>query len=372
LTGHDLPPESVVDEAVRAGGTPVLIMDRQRIRDRYGQFCSEFPGSRVCFALKANPHPGVVELLTEIGCDFEISSHGELDVLLKYGVPRERIISSNPVKAPEFVKAAYRSGIDVYAIDSSTEVDKLAALAPATRTYVRLSVPNDGSEWPLSRKFGVDVEEAAQLLVMARDRGLRPEGISFHVGSQCVEPTTWAKAIEKSKAVCGLVAEKGIELRFLNIGGGFPALYTRPVPSVAQIAAVVRESVARAFPDGIGLIVVPGRGLVGEAGVLVASVVAKAVRDGEGWLYLDVGVFNGLFESVGGIRYTMVADGSGPARQWVLAGPSCDDFDVVCKEAELPDLEVGDRVCILSAGAYTSAYASEFDGFPIPRTHFVE
>ncbi len=353
-------------------GTPALVIDKRLIRQKYGEFCKEFNQAKIYFALKANPHPGVVELLQQIGCDFEISSHGELNLLLGLGIPAERIITSNPVKDPNFITAAYKSGISVFAFDSYTEVKKLSSLAPGSDVYIRLSVPNEGSEWPLSRKFGVNSAEAADLLVQARDEGLNPKGISFHVGSQCTQPDTWIKAIEKSKVVYDLVADKGIRLSTLNIGGGVPARYMRPVPSVAQIAKAVAEAVSRFFNEGIEMFVVPGRGLVGEAGVLVASVVAKAVRDGERWLYLDVGVFNGLFETVGGINYIMLSDKDMDPCKWVLAGPSCDDFDVISKEAELPELEVGDRVYVMSAGAYTSAYASEFDGFPIPETHFLE
>ena len=372
LPEQGFPLKKEVDGVSRTEATPALVIDRRLIRQKYREFCGEFSESEIYFALKANPHPVIVELLQQIGCDFEISSYGELNLLLRLGVATRRIISSNPVKDPGFITAAYQSGVEVFAFDSLTEVEKLSSLAPGSKVYVRLSVPNEGSEWPLSKKFGVDTDEAAELLVQARDRGLNPQGISFHVGSQCTQPGTWAKAIEKSKTVCDIVAGKGIELHTLNIGGGFPAEYTKAVPSIAEIAQVVKESIAQAFPDGMKLFVAPGRGLVGEAGVLVATVVAKAARDGEKWLYLDVGVFNGLFETVGGIKYAMVTDRDTKAGNWVLAGPSCDDFDVISKEAELPELEVGDRVYIMSTGAYTSAYASEFDGFPIPKTYFIE
>jgi len=372
LSQREFPLKKEVDEVLKSTATPALVISKGLIKQKYHEFCKGFNQAQVYFALKSNPYPGIVELLQQFGCDFEISSHGELKLLLQLGVPVERIISSNPVKDPGFITAAYKSGIQVFAFDSCSEIEKLASLAPGSKVFIRLAVPNEGSEWPLSKKFGVDTNLAAELLVQARDSGLNPEGISFHVGSQCTRPDTWAEAIDKSREVCDLVAGKGIELRALNIGGGFPARYTRPVPSVAEIAVAIDESVSRNFPGGIELLIAPGRGLVGEAGVLAATVVATAARDGENWLYLDVGVFNGLFETVGGIKYTMATDRSTGVRSWVLAGPSCDDFDVISREAELPELEVGDRVYILSAGAYTSAYASEFDGFPIPGVHIVE
>jgi ornithine decarboxylase len=352
--------------------TPALLMDKRLIKAKYEEFLTCFSQARVYYAVKSNPHPSIITLLHELGCEFEISSLGELERLLSMGIPSERIAVGNPVKAPSLVKLAHQSGIDLTAFDSYSEIEKLAALAPGTKVGVRLSVPNDGSEWPLTKKFGVESDQAVELLVQARKSGLKPVGIFFHVGSQCTLAGTWAKAIEKSWSVWQRAAEKGIELHMLNVGGGFPATYLKPVPSVAEIARVIQQSVAALFPKDVEISLAPGRGLVGEAGVLAATVMAKAARDSENWLYLDVGVFNGLMEAVGGIKYRVVPSRTGPTRKWVLSGPTCDSFDVISNEVELPDLDVGDRVYIMSAGAYTTAYASEFDGFPIPAIHFLE
>jgi ornithine decarboxylase len=372
LPGRNSPLPKAVEKVSTVEGTPALFIDKKAIKEKYQEFCSQFGGAKIYYALKANPHPGIVELLQELGCSFEISSQGELELLLQLGVSPQKIISSNPVKDQVFINSAYASGINLFAFDSYGEIEKLSRFAPGSKVYVRLAVSNEGSEWPLSRKFGVETEEAAELLGQARKEGLEPYGIAFHVGSQCTRATTWAKAIEKSQAVWESAAKKGIELYLLNIGGGFPIKYTKPVPSIREIARVVGDSLAEAFPKDIELVIAPGRALVGEAGTLVAAVIAKAARATEKWLYLDVGVFNGLMESVGGIKYPMAAKKGSKTSQWVLAGPSCDSFDVISTEAELPELEIGDRVYIMSAGAYTTAYASQFDGFHIPKIHFIE
>jgi len=364
--------QKAIDGILGDEGTPALFINKKVIKQRYQEFCSQFAGAKIYYALKANQHPGIVGLLQELGCRLEISSQGELDLLLQLGVSPQRIISSNPVKDQVFISSAYSSRMNLFAFDSYAEVEKIAKFAPGSKVYVRLAVSNEGSEWPLSRKFGVETEEAVELLVQAKKEELEPYGIAFHVGSQCTKATTWAKAIEESKAVWELAAKKGIGLHLLNIGGGFPIKYTKPVPSIAEIAQVIRDSLAKAFPKDIELVISPGRALVGEAGTLVAGVIAKAVRASEKWLYLDVGVFNGLMESIGGIKYPMVTKKGSQTSKWVIAGPSCDSFDVVSTEAELPELEVRDRVYIMSAGAYTTAYASEFDGFPIPKTHFID
>jgi len=363
--------QEAIENVLGAEGTPALVIGKRLIKEKYQEFCHQFAGAKIYYALKANPHPGIVELLHELGCGFEISSQGELELLLRLGISPQKIISSNPVKDQVFINSAYSKGINLFAFDSESEIEKLSRFAPGSKVYVRLSVSNEGSEWPLSKKFGVETEEAAELLVQAKEKGLQPYGIAFHVGSQCAKATTWASAIEKSKAVWELARSKGIELHLLNIGGGFPIKYIKPVPSLAEIAQVIRDSVTKAFPENIELVLAPGRALVGEAGTLVATVIAKAVRDGEKWLYLDVGVFNGLMETVGGIKYPMLTKKGSKTSKWVLAGPSCDSFDVISIEAELPELEVGDKVYIKSAGAYTTAYASQFDGFLIPKVHFI-
>jgi ornithine decarboxylase len=216
----------------------------------------------------------------------------------------------------------------------------------------------------------VEAEEAVRLLMEAGRTGLNPYGITFHVGSQCIEQTTWVRALEKSKEVWDSAGRNGLRLRMLNIGGGFPIKYINPAPSIGQIAKVVTDTIERMFPRDIEVFIEPGRALVGEAGILVASVIGKGTRNGERWLYLDVGVFNGLMESVGGIQYPVVGR-DGKRNKWVVAGPSCDSFDVISNEVELVEPEIGDKVYIMSAGAYTTAYASNFNGFCIPKTYFL-
>ena len=360
-----------IDRLAQTKQTPFLVIDRDVIRRKFREFQEAIGQARLFYALKANPHRRIVKLLLELGADFEISSQEELSFLLSQGVPPQRLISSHTVKTEAFIKAAYASGVELLAFDSDAEIEKLAQFAPGSKVYVRLSVSNEGSQWPLSRKFGVEAEEAVRLLVEAGQRGLNPYGITFHVGSQCTEQSTWVRALEKSEEVWDSAESRGLKLRMLNIGGGFPIKYINPTPSIVQIAKVVGDMLTRMFPKNIEIFVEPGRAVVGEAGILVASVIGKGKRNGEKWLYLDVGVFNGLMESIGGIRYPMTVARNGPRSRWVLAGPSCDSFDVISTEVELTEPEIGDKLYIMSAGAYTTAYASNFNGFSIPKTYFV-
>ncbi len=367
-------PRSVLGKAVayvtdKSRQAPYLLIDRDRIAANVKVIGRNIPGAQVFFAVKANPDPGVLRHLAELGSGFEIASEGELNVLRELGVSSERIISSNPVKSPAFLSAAVAYGVTTFAFDSVAEADKLAVHAPACRVVVRLAVPNEGSEWPLSRKFGVETEEAVALLEYAAAKGLEAAGITFHVGSQCTREYNWEGALTKAARLWSLAEQKGLRLSVLNLGGGYPVAYTRPVVDVPTIEERIAGIVGRDFPPGIQVHMEPGRSVVGDAGVFVSSVIGKAERSGgERWLYLDVGVFNGLMEAVGGIRYHYVVEDPGPVGRWTVAGPSCDSFDVIEEGARLPESRVGARVLILSSGAYTVSYASEFNGFAVPET----
>lgn len=351
--------------------TPLLVMDADMIGEDLESFRSGFPGAGLFFALKANSDPAVANLFVRLGSGFEVGSEGTLRLLLDLGVPAARIISGNTLKTPEFLEHAYSIGVRRFTFDSYSEVNKMSRLAPDSEVYVRVAVSNNYSEWPLDKKFGIEEDKAADLLVAAREAGLRPTGVAFHPGSQCINTAGWAEGLIQCRRVWDQAASKGIRLSSLNLGGGFPTEYTRPVPSVADIAGEVYRSLNTLFPEGVDLILEPGRGLVGEAGVMVTSVVARATREGQQWLYLDAGIFNGFMESVGGIRYQMCAERSGPPIKYTVAGPSCDSMDVFSGEVQLPELEIGDRVYIMSAGAYTTAYASHFDGIPVPEVLLV-
>lgn len=348
--------------------TPVLIIDREKIEQKARLIGRRIPGAEVYYAVKANPHPEVLKLLDSLGLGFEIASEGELRVLEGLGVSGDRIISSNPIKTDIFLREAVRAGVRYFAFDSEDELKKLAAVSPGCGVYVRLSVPNEGSEWPLSRKFGVEPDKALELLMLAADKGLSPLGVTFHVGSQCANPYNWDTALQKSALLWEIADKAGIRLTLLNMGGGYPIYYTREIFDIAELEQKISKSLRRLFPEDLRVFLEPGRAVVGDAGLFVTSIIGKTSRSGENWIHLDLGVFNGLMEAVGGIRYSYLSNSSGPVRSWTLAGPSCDSFDVIDRDVLLPEPDIGDRLIIPGCGAYTISYASEFNGFSIPGT----
>ncbi|MSQ11558.1 MAG: type III PLP-dependent enzyme [Dehalococcoidia bacterium] len=352
--------------------TPFLLLDSAILCQRAQEFLAFSERCSTFYAVKANAAPKLLKLLHELGLGFEVSSEPELKLLLALNVPPERIITSNPIKAHGFIKAMAALGARRFVFDSQVEAQKLARLAPGSQVLVRLAVDNSGSAWPLADKYGVDLDTAPRLLAYARSLGLVPAGVAFHVGSQCTSLESWQNALERASRLWSLARDDGIQLRLLNIGGGFPAHHQEAVPSVAEIFAFVFERVARLFPPGVQLEAEPGRALVADAGVLVTSVIGKAVRPEGPWLYLDAGVFNGLTEAVGGIRYRFTANTNHAAPvPWTIAGPTCDSFDVVAKGVLLPEPALGARVFIYPAGAYTTVYASTFNGTTVPRVLLV-
>jgi len=347
---------------------PYLLMDKEVVIEKVSQIGKRIRNSKTFYAVKANPDREVLKLLNSLETGFEIASEGELQMLVSLGVGPDRIITSNPVKTFKFLDQAVDYGVSYFAFDSFAEADKLARYAPGCNVYVRLSVPNEGSEWPLSKKFGVEMDEATALLVYAAEKGLNPVGITFHVGSQCNNVYNWNIAVEKAHDVWETAGQKGLKLRVLNIGGGYPIRYTKSVVDIETIEKKVDKVIYRKFPEDIDVFIEPGRAVVGDAGVFVSTVIGKTRRGDENWLHIDVGVFNGLMESVGGIKYTYVVGSRSEKKAWTIAGPSCDSFDVIDRDVELPEPEIGNRILILSSGAYTISYASEFNGFSIPKT----
>jgi ornithine decarboxylase len=360
-----------VEEFLETVKTPSLVMRKDKLERKYRKVKEHFSEFSVYYAVKANDDIKVIETFAKLGSGFEVASIEELKKVLSFNVSPERVISSNPVKPLEFIDFCLQQGVDRFSVDSFTEVDKIAKFKKRSRVYVRLSVPNIGSDWPLSRKFGVDVDTAVEILDYANRKGLIPYGITFHVGSQCNNLQNWFVAIKRAKEVWEKAYRRGIKLQMLNIGGGIPARYTRESLSVKEIADYVKGLLKKYF--GIKLLELqmePGRGLVAEAGVMVVLVTGIAERYGkEKWVYIDSGVFHGLAEALGGIRYSFYVPDKGRELDfYTIGGISCDSMDVVAEKVALPkDIKVGDRIYILTAGAYTTVYASHFNGFPPPE-----
>ena len=360
--------------------TPCLVVDLEVIAEAYDLLSRYLSLASIYYAVKANPAPEIVAMLAKKGSNFDVASPAEIELCLGRGAAAERLSFGNTIKKERDIAFAYDKGVRLFAFDSEAELLKLARTAPGARVFCRILVSCAGADWPLSRKFGCTPEMAVALLRRARELGLDPYGVSFHVGSQQTDLGQWDGAIGAAARMFTALAETDIELRMVNIGGGFPARYRGEVAGVARYAQAVTDALTRHFGNDLPQIIVePGRSLVGDAGVIQSEVVLISDKgDGERrWVYLDVGKFNGLAETMGeSIKYRIAARGrGGPKGPVILAGPTCDSADILYENTEykLPlQLEIGDKVEILAAGAYTASYASVgFNGFPPLRTYCI-
>ena len=351
---------------------PFLILDTAIVRAKVRRFRAAMPRVRPHYAVKANPDRRVLKVLVQEGAGFEIASTAELDLLLSLGVPAAEIFYSNPVKSRESIAYAAAKGVEWFVIDSLDEMRRVFETRRDAKQYLRIGTPNIGSDWPLSGKFGCGAADAREIIAAAAKLGVDLAGITFHVGSQCRNPENWRVALEKARSLFDTMTRAGLKPRLLNIGGGYPVRHVKPIPSIEVIGTVVNEGL-KAFPDDVQVIAEPGRYLVSDAGYFVCRVLGSATRAGKRWMHWDAGLFGGVIEASEGLKYRIRTDRSGPDVAWTVGGPTCDSVDIVMRDEPLPsDLQEGDFVYIRNAGAYTTAYASQFNGFPLPEVRVFE
>ena len=360
---------------------PCLVVDLDVVRRNFEAFTHALPDSRIFYAVKANPAPEILELLASLGSSFDAASVPEIEMALAAGATPDRISYGNTIKKERDIARAHALGVTLFAVDCAAEVEKIARAAPGARIFCRILTDGAGAEWPLSRKFGCVAEEAVDVLAHAAELGLVAYGVSFHVGSQQTDLKAWNRALRDAANVFRAASEQGLQLQMLNLGGGFPTRYLKDVPSADEYGRAIFRGLRRHFGNRIPeTIIEPGRGMVGDAGVLKAEVVLvskKARNDKLRWVYLDVGKFGGLAETMDeAIRYPIRTPREGDdMTPCVLAGPTCDSADVMYEKEpyQLPiSLEIGDKVLIEGTGAYTATYSSvAFNGFPPLKTYHI-
>ncbi|HWE79149.1 MAG TPA: type III PLP-dependent enzyme [Pseudolabrys sp.] len=359
---------------------PVLIVDLEVVRDNYTAFAKSLPDTRVFYAVKANPAPEVLSLLAALGSCFDTASVAEIEMALAAGATPDRISYGNTIKKERDIARAFALGIRLYAVDCKAEVEKVARAAPGARVFCRILSDCVGAEWPLSRKFGCEPAMAVDVLEHALRLDLEPYGVSFHVGSQQRNQHAWDRALASAASVFKECGERGINLSMVNLGGGFPTKYLKNVPTVKTYGNAIFKALRKHFGNRIPeTIIEPGRGMVGNAGIIETEVVLvskKSEEDDVRWVYLDIGKFGGLAETMDeSIRYPIRTQRDGDAMApCVLAGPTCDSADVMYEKTPYPlpvSLEIGDRLLIEGTGAYTTTYSAvAFNGFePLKSYH---
>lgn len=353
--------------------SPLLVIDLDVIKAKYLELKASIPNMQIFYAMKANPMNEVITMLYELGSNFDVASVYELRQLQRLGIPPERLSFGNTIKKDEDIRHFYEEGVRLFVTDSEYDLQSIAKNAPGSKVYFRLLTEGTGADWPLSRKFGAHPDVIYNLILQSAELNLEPWGVSFHVGSQQRDIGQWDDAISRCKYIFDAVLEEGIELKMINLGGGYPASYVDPTFSIDEYSAEIMRFLTEDFGDHLPqLVMEPGRSLVADAGVIVSEVVniaSKAKNNLYKWVYLDVGKFGGLIETIDeSIKFPIYFERQGLADEVILAGPTCDSMDIMYEyyKYHMPDTtQPGDRVYIFTTGAYTQSYSSvNFNGFP--------
>jgi len=364
--------------ALAVHGSPLLVLDPERVRRQYRRLRNALPFVRFHYAVKALSHETVIAALADAGCSFDVATGEELALVQRHGVSAHRVIHTHPIKKASEIAEAIGAGVRTFVVDNEVELNKFTDAAAGVRVILRLSYPSPHAKSDLSSKFGVGSFEAERLVRHALGRGIHVAGFSFHVGSQLDDPDRFARAISDTIALIDdLEARLGVRFGVLDIGGGFPVAYDEPVASIEEVAARIRP-VLEPYAGRFDIIAEPGRIMVGDCMTLISSVVGIAERGDGRWYYLDDGLYgsysNVLTEDVHPMIFAeRELRGEGPAHRWAtVAGPTCDSTDVIAREQMLPDLVVGDLLVSPAMGAYTTVTATRFNGRPFTPIAVIE
>ena len=373
LNNHRAKWQKIIQRLAKRYGTPLFLISRSRLIANLQRFRALLPRVEPFYAVKANPHPEILKVFAKKGIGFDVASAGEMKSLFKLGVSPNRMLFANTIKKPETIEYAVEKGIRLMTFDSEYELNKMAAVAPGSEILVRIKVPNIGSVVELSIKFGVEPADAIPFLIKAHRLGLKPVGVSFHVGSQCTNTDNYIEALEMASIIMHDAKLKQLPLDILDIGGGYPIKHFDSEPDYFTAAAqTINKEINRLFEPSTRIIAEPGRVLVGSAGTLVTSIMGKSIRANKHWYYMDDGVYGTLSGVVyDHCKYQYHAVQAGrqvmhkiPTQISTLAGPTCDGFDIVSNTEELPELEIGDLIYIDNIGAYSTATATDFNSLP--------
>src|ERR1700722_17461179 len=354
-----------IERLVSRYGSPLFVIDAERVRRQYRRLAAALPGVDLHYALKPLPHPSVVSTLHAEGACFDLATNGEVELVKRLKVAPERCIHTHPIKRDSDIRTALAYGVNRFVIDNPDELRKLVKFRNRGSLRIRVSFSSPEALCDLSRKFGCEPEAVADLLRLADELRITIDGLSFHVGSQAAGPAMFCEAIARCRELMLAAAHTGHTLRVLDIGGGFPVEYLQSCMPIEEFCAPIRVALQE-LPPAMRLIAEPGRYISAPAAVSVSSVMGRALRGGRWWYYLD----EGLYGSYSGQMYdhakypVEALAAPGETYPSVLAGPTCDSIDIISEALDLPMLTVGDLIVGREMGAYTWASASDFNFFP--------
>jgi len=360
--------ENLIRTMLKRHRTPFMLIKRSVLEKQYKRFKKCLPNVMPYFAIKANPNPAIIKTFIKLGAGFDVASAAEMKQVLSLGASPQKIIFANTIKTPEDIVAARRRKVKLMTFDNEPELYKIAKHYPKAHVLVRIKVANAGSVVELSLKFGADPENAFFLLRKAKALGLVPMGVSFHVGSQSTNVENYLQALEMSARIFDEAKESGMPLKIMDIGGGFPIQHFDNEVGInfERMASHIKRETKTLFDKNVTFIAEPGRFFAGPAGILVTQVIGRTFRNNKNYYYINDGIyadFSGMvFDHC---RYEFKTMRRGRKFLSTLAGPTCDSFDTLSDNCEMPELYVGDAVYVKNIGAYSCASATAgFNGFP--------
>jgi len=359
--------ENLIRRMIKKHSSPLMLIQEDVLEKQFRAFQKALPEVTPYYAIKANPYPGIIKKFIELGAGFDVASANEMNAVLELGARPERIIFANTIKSHEDMRSACKKKVKLMTFDNEPELYKIAKACPGAKVIIRIKVANVGSIVELSLKFGADPEQSISLLKKARSLGLKPMGVSFHVGSQCTNAENYLQALEVSSAIFNETKQSGIFLNILDIGGGFPIKHFDADSHLTfeAMASQIRKKLQRLFDKNVKFIAEPGRFFAGPAGILITQVIGRAFRNNKNYYYLN----DGLYGDFSGIvfdhcKYEFKTLKRGQRFLSTLAGPTCDSFDTISLSEDLPELDVGNVVYVKNIGAYSCASAvPNFNGF---------
>ncbi|HAZ10884.1 MAG: hypothetical protein A2047_02455 [Omnitrophica bacterium GWA2_41_15] len=359
--------ENLIRKMLKKHSSPLMLIQKDILEKQYKTFKKALPEVMPYYAIKANPYPEIIKKFVELGAGFDVASANEMNTVLELGASPEKIIFANTIKSNEDIRAAYKKKVKMMTFDNESELYKIAKYCPGAKVLIRIKVANIGSIVELSLKFGADPEQSISLLKKARSLGLKPMGVSFHVGSQCTNVENYLQALEVASAIFNEAKPSGLFLNILDIGGGFPIKHFEKDSHLTfeRMASQIRKKLIRLFDKNVKFIAEPGRFFVGPSGILVTQVIGRAFRNNKNYYYLN----DGLYGDFSGIvfdhcKYEFRTLKRGQKFLSTLAGPTCDSFDTISLSEDLPELDVGNVVYVKNIGAYSCASAvPNFNGF---------
>jgi ornithine decarboxylase len=355
-------------------GSPLLVISKQVLIDQYQQLRRYLPDVSLYYAIKAFPHPEVLQILAEQGCHFDVASEGEIELLRPLKVSGRKTIHTHPIKKPGDIKAALRGGSTTFVVDNIDELKKLQSYRTRVGVLLRVSFRSPSAKVDLSRKFGCALDQVEEIVNEARQLGIHIRGLSFHVGSQSLNPDMHVQAIAECSRLIEQINRKNQNpMNLLDIGGGFPVDYAGTQPDMAAYFAEIRNALVH-LPDDLQVIAEPGRFLVAPAVTGISCVTGKARRGDYQWYYLDDGVYGSFSGQIfDHVQYPLQILNDDPDRQpAILSGPTCDSIDTVAEDILLPELKEGDLIIGHLMGAYTAATSTRFNSLDAVRIVVVD